>query len=270
MIGNSHVAALKTAWNNSRPKLHAGFSLSFFAVQKAMFRHIALQDRVLVPEHDDVAAQLQARSDGLDRVEIDRYDAIVMVGSGFGIDLPDMRSLCGTLDQQRFMQVDHLVSQACFDAALEQSLEESPAIALIDRIRTVSEMPILMVPTPYFSERLLQSDEGRAQFPLTDRAALARCVARARASAERVAASHGCEVLWQDESTVAAPGFTRLAFNHGALVFNLPGARKGYDDRHGNEDFGRLAMSQVLGRLDAISRGRVLADTPERQSRRSG
>ncbi|HTT98313.1 MAG TPA: hypothetical protein VMF58_09705 [Rhizomicrobium sp.] len=271
IIGNSHVAALKMAWSKTAFDVRDDFALSFFAVQKYMFRHIGLKDRALVPTQDDVAAELQFRSDGLDRVDIERYDAIAMVGSGFGVDMSYFRSLGGTPDYLGFTHVDPLVSEACFDAVLDNAFEDSPAITLIDLIRSVSEIPIVMFPTPYLSERVLESEVGKRDFHLADRTALARCVARARAAGERIAAKRNCTVIWQDDATVGVPGFTSSTFNRGSVLFNVPdGNPMRYDDRHGNEEFGRLAMNQVLGYLDAISGGRVLAKGPERRESRSG
>ncbi|HWA91339.1 MAG TPA: hypothetical protein VG889_14985 [Rhizomicrobium sp.] len=260
LIGNSHVAALKMAWSKRAPKLADGFSLRFFSAQNYMMAHIALKGRMLVPGRADLAEKLRFTSDGLDRIELDDYDAFVIVGSGFGIDVPKLRGVGGAPSHLGFARIDNLVSEACFDAVLEATFAGTHAISLIDMIRQVTQAPIVLVGAPFMSERLLEDDEIKDDLHMKDRAALGPYIARARAIAERVAAARGADVIWQDESTVAMPGFTRHTFNRGAVRFNLrDGAMPEFDDKHGNEDYGHLVMTKVVARLDELSGGRVLA-----------
>src|ERR1700743_1038311 len=261
LIGNSHVAALKMAWSKRAPKTADGFSLRFFSAQNYMMNHIELEGRVLVPGRADLAEKRRFTSDALDRIVIDDYDAFIVVGSGFGIDVPKIRGICGTPAHQGFARIDTLVSEACFDQILEKTFAETRAITLIEMIRTVSpKAPIILIGAPFMSERMLLDDAVKADLHMTDGTALGPYVARARATAERVAAEHGAEVVWQDDSTVAMPGFTRHAFNRGAIRFNMrDGSMREFDDRHGNEDYGHLIMTKVIARLDTLSGGRVLA-----------
>jgi hypothetical protein len=250
IIGNSHVAALKLAWTNGASELHRGLALSFFSAQNYMLDQIEREGRTLAPQRRDAAEKLRFTSGGLDRIEIDRYDAIVLVASGFGIDIPKLRSQCGTPAHEDFSRVEQLVSTACFDAVLEATFESSRAIALIDMIREVApDKTVVLAAAPYMSARLL---DGNDELHMREPAALRELVARARAIGERVAAERGCPVIWQDKSTVAKPGFTHRAFNRDAARFSL---RDGWtlkeaDDKHGNEAYGRLVLAAVLGRLE--------------------
>lgn len=248
ILGNSHVAALKLAWSKDA---ETGVALRFFSAQNHMLDHMVRVGRALMTPGGGATEKLRFTSDGLDRIEIDDYDAIALIASGFGIGIPKLRSQCGTLGHQGFSRVERLVSASCFDAVLEATFEASRAILLIDMIREVApDKQIVLAAAPYMSDRLL---DGNADLHLREPAALHALVARARAIAERVAAKRDCPVIWQDEATVAVPGFTRRAFNRDAARFSMS---RGWslqpsDDRHGNEAYGRLVLAALLARLTA-------------------
>lgn len=255
VIGNSHVAALKLAWTKRALKVCDGLGLTFFSAQNHMLSGIRLKGRALVPVREELAEKLRFTSDGLGRIDLDRYDAFVVVASGFGIDVPKILRRCGTVAHRRFAPVETLVSAACFDAVLEQTVAESCAIMLIDMIRRVSRAPVVLVAAPFMSERLV---EDELEFRTDDPAPLGAFVEHAKKIAERVAAARQCEPIWQDESTVALPGFTRKAFNRNPVRFTMrTNWMPAFDDKHGNEDYGHLAMTRILDRLDEMSGGRV-------------
>lgn len=270
IIGNSHVAAVKQAWTNRAPKVRNGVTVTFFSAQNYMMSHIKLEGRALVPHRQDLAEKLRFTSDGKERVEIDDYDAFVVVASGFGIDLPKIRAQCGTVDHQRFSRVENMVSTACFDFVTEAAFEASRAIELIDMIRRVSQVPIILIAAPFMSDRLLADDVNRDLLHMKDTAPLEPLVAKLKATAERIAAKRASEVVWQHDSTIALPGFTRQEFNRGAVRFNMrDGKQPEFDDKHGNEDFGYLSLMAALNRLHELSGGRVLPGAKQRSQKRA-
>jgi len=260
VLSNSHLAALKLAWTNRVFGAREDFTFDFFGARTCMLKQVRRKGRSLVPRTGDAAERWRFTSGGKDRIDIDDYDALVVVACGFGIDVPKLRSQCGTLAHSRFSRVENLVSAACFEAASEEMFEATGALHLIDLVRKMSELPIFLVAAPFISEVVLEREPYGEDLHLSDRAALAAFVAQLRTVGERVASRRRCETIWQDQSTVAFPGFTRRAFNRDPA--RLDGRQpkvKEFDDRHGNEDYGEIAMRQILRRLDEISGGRVLA-----------
>jgi hypothetical protein len=259
-IGNSHVAAIKQAWTNRAPRLSDGCSLTFFSAQNRLMTHLEREGRALVPQTDALAEKLRYTSDGIERIEVDDYDIFVLTGSGFGVDLERILELGGTFSYLPWGPVEPLMSQNCFDSVIAAALRDSLLIGLLGKIRAIAHKPVLIVAAPYLSERVLAGEKlsGNARFH--DPQFLGPLVARCRASAESVAAESGCEIVWQNEETVAMPGFTKAEFGLNPVRFAMHGQRSPPVDRmHGNEDYGFLVLMAVLRRLDELSGGRVLA-----------
>jgi hypothetical protein len=218
------------------------------------------EGRSLVAQGGEFAQKLAYTSGGKDRIDVDAYDAFVLVGSGFGVDVPKFLELGGTVDFLSWGPVSPLLSRACFSAAIEAVLDGSLLINLLRMIRAISQTPpILIACAPYLSERVLDDAPLSEDARLRDPKFLEPLVATGRAAAERVAARHGSEIVWQDEATVAMPGFTKLEYGLNPARFAMKGFKPPeFDSRHGNEDYGILMLNRILARLDAIPGGRVL------------
>jgi hypothetical protein len=258
LIGNSHVAALKLAFSNHPPKVQDGLTLTFFSAQNRLMNFIRRRNRTLYSSDDDLTEKLQYTSGGKETIDLKTYDAFVLVGSGFGIDVLRLGEECGTIVPG---EGEHLLSRACLSAAVEAYMDQTMALRLAAMIRAVRKLPpILLVGAPFVSERLLQDEPYRDQPWLKDPAFLEPFVASCRAAGERVAKRAGCEIVWQAEGTYTLPGFTSETFNRNPVRFqmNNSGAPE-FDARHGNEDYGALMLSALLSKLNTLSSGRVLA-----------
>jgi hypothetical protein len=263
VIGNSHIAAVKQAWDNRAPKVSSDLATTFFSAQVRLMEHLVLDGRVLVPTQDELAAKLRYTSGGTSVIDIDAYDAFVLIGSGFGVDLLKFREIGGTAAHLAYGPVEPLMSERCYDAVMAAVLRDSMAIRLIRTIRAIEDKPALIVAAPYLSERLLEEDlkdDLRFHDPLF----MERYVPRCRAVCEAVAAELGSEVVWQDEETVAMPGFTKIAYGLNPIRFAMRGQKpRDFDRRHGNEDYGHLVLLRMLAQLDRVTGGRVLAKEDE-------
>lgn len=260
LIGNSHIAALKQAWTNRAPTVASGLTPTFFSAQNRLMAQLTREGRSLVTQGGEFAQKLAYTSGGKDRIDVDDYDAFVLVGSGFGVEVPKFLELGGTADFLKWGPVSPLLSRACFEAATEAALNDCLLINVLGMIRAISRtQPILIACAPYLSERVLTEPPLDEDARLRDPEFLAPLVAMCRAAAERVAARHGSEIVWQNEITVAMPGFTKLEYGLNPARFSMKGFKTPeFDARHGNEDYGILMLSAVLERLDKISGGRVL------------
>jgi hypothetical protein len=267
LIGNSHVAALKLAWSNHPPSLQDGFAITFFSAQNHLMTAIERKGNALISGNESLAEKLRYTSGGLDRIEVRDYDAFVLVGSGFGIDVLRLGEECGTLAPG---EGEHVLSQACLSASVEAYLGKSMALKLAAMIRAVTDAPIVLVGAPFVSERLLQDEPQSTQPWLKDPAFLERFVASCRAAGERVARRAGCEIVWQAESTYTLPGFTSETFNRNPARFSMRGFRTPeFDAKHGNEDYGVLMLGKILERLDGISGGHVMATAKAKTKKRA-
>jgi len=152
---------------------------------------------------------------------------------------------------------------------IEAQLEGSLAVELIDTIRSVSDKPVLLCAAPFLSERVLEEEEEiRSQKRYRDRDFLEFVVAAARTAGAHIGARHGHEVMWQEESTVGVPGFTRLEFGIEPVRFTMKGFKIPPTDRkHGNEEYGSIMLGAVLRRLRERCGG-VLAEHPAKPAKR--
>lgn len=259
IIGNSHIAAVKQAWDNRAPRVSADLATTFFSAQVRLMEHLVLEGRVLVPTQDELAAKLHYTSGGTNVIDIDAYDAFVMIGSGFGVDPLKFREIGGTAAHLPYGPVEPLLSERCYEAAMAEIQRDSMTIRLIKTIRGVADKPALIVAAPYLSERVLEED-FKDDRRFHDRGFLERYIPRCRAACEAVAGELDAEVVWQDEETVAMPGFTKLVYGLNPIRFAMKGQKpRDFDRRHGNEDYGYLVLMRMLAQLDRVTGGRVLA-----------
>lgn len=79
VIGNSHVAALKLAWDNIAAEF-ADFSFTFFASHGASTTGLIAKDGQLVPKSLALSRQLELTSGGLSAINPDDYDVFLSYG----------------------------------------------------------------------------------------------------------------------------------------------------------------------------------------------
>ncbi|MBV8978025.1 MAG: hypothetical protein JO261_06965 [Alphaproteobacteria bacterium] len=252
VIGNSHCAALAQAWKDVSPQIAQRFSLTFFASRISHLAHLRPDGWHLRPGTQRLATKFRVSSGGLETVEVDAYDAFVLVGCGLGVDLEQIAAQGTPVSLLRYGRTKVVVSEACFDAAVACYMRSRALFDVLKSLRSVSHKPALIVAAPYLSERVLDIEPFASMAQYRDSAFLATLVARCRRSADAAAAEHGCEVVWQDPVTVAAPGFTRLDYgmdrpreqdeDEGGLA----------DIRHCNPKYGALALTRILARLAAL------------------
>ena len=255
VLGNSHSAALHMAWKNRLAAATPNVAMTFFAAKSQMLRHVTLRDGVLVPDDRELADKIALTSGGLTRIVLGDYDAFVLGGLGMRVTFTGLCQDHGTLAHARWEMPKTLVSAACFRAMLAAGLSDNLAFWLLDRIReSGSTAPVLMCPTPFYSDVELERKMMRRHARLGDDAFRAQVLEEGRGIAVGLAARRGGEVIWQDDSTVSAPGFTKREF---ARAAERLGKAPEDDGRHMNEDFGAIVLGNALRRLDALSDGRV-------------
>lgn len=255
VLGNSHSAALHMAWKNRLAAATPNVAMTFFAAKSQMLRHVTLRDGVLVPDDQELADKIAMTSGGLTRIVLGDYDAFVLGGLGMRISLTGLCQHHGTAAHARWEMPETLVSAACFRAMLAAGLSDNIAFWLLDRIRESGSIaPVLMCPTPFYSDVELERKMMRRHARLGDDGFRAHVLEEGRRLAIDLAARRGGEVIWQDDSTVSTPGFTKREFARAALRL---GKEMEDDGRHMNEDFGAIVLGNALGRLDVLSDGRV-------------
>lgn len=242
VIGNSHAGAVWQAWKGGTIAARQGFSMTVFASQASSVE-MDHRDGSLVPVDPAVSEMFAFTSGGKDRVEIDKYDAFLLVGLGYGIDLARTFTRCNVFEHLAHGSADIVVSHACLVEIIRGHNAKSAALAFAGQVRADSAAPILIYPTPFRPETMLSEENDPC---LSDQALLDNIMPRSIAAVSELASQNGCEVFWQHPETVALPGLTKAKFAKGAVNLRSSIER---DSKHVNPDFAVLSLQAILQRL---------------------
>lgn len=242
VIGNSHAGAVWQAWKSGAVAASAGFSMTIFASQSNSI-DLDHRNRSFIPLNPTVKEMFAFTSGGEDRIEIDKYDAFLLVGLSWGIDLPRIFARCSVVEHLAHQPADTVVSHACLVEIIRAQNKRTAALKIARQIRADSAAPILIYPAPFPPETALteQSDPCLSDLVLLD-----NIMPRGIAAVSELASEHGCEVFWQHPETVALPGLTKARFAKGAV--NLRSSKENLD-KHVNPDFAALSLRAILQRL---------------------
>jgi hypothetical protein len=260
VVGNSHAATYHTAWKNALAHSLPHLSLTFFAATGNDLELLAFEDGAFVPRNRTLGRQFAITSGGTRRVAVGEYDAFLLIGLGVRINIRALVEGFGTLQHRGWGAVDTLVSRACFTAMAEAALSDNHALWALDAIRTVSTRPVLILPTPYRSDAEAGWTFLRKHRRLQNAAFRAKLIAQVEEIGSAFVRRRGGEILWQDETTVDVPGFTKAEF---AQNPERLGSAAVDDGMHMNEAYGRIMLTRALERLDAMS-GRGVLGARER------
>ncbi len=242
VIGNSHAAAVWQAWKSGAVAAKPGFSMTVFASHGNSV-DLSHRDGSLVPANQTVSEMFAFTSGGKDRVEIDKYDAFLLVGLSWGVNLARVLARCSVVEHLAHKPAEIVVSHACLVEIIRALNRRAAALEIARQIRADSKVPILIYPTPFRPETTRSEQDDPC---LSDRVLLDNLMPRSIAALSQLAGEHGCEVIWQHPETVAFPGLTKARFAKGAV--NLRQSNENLD-RHVNPDFAVFSLREILERL---------------------
>lgn len=98
IIGNSHVAAIKNAWDEVSCD-HPSHELYFFAAPGSHLRNLDLVDCYLAPKTEGLAKKLAYTSGGNTHIDLNLFDAFIICGLELEIPLLDIRLSKAVINQ---------------------------------------------------------------------------------------------------------------------------------------------------------------------------
>jgi hypothetical protein len=268
IIGNSHTAAYVGAWKKKGVEQKTpNLAPTFFASNSNELENLVFADGVFFTADAKLAAQLELTSGGKQRIVVDDYDAFLLIGLGVRITVRTLLEGFGTVEQRSWAKSETLVSRACFEAMVAATLRETPAFRFLEQIRSCSSKPVLICPTPYRSDVEAEwSFLRKSHRRFADAEYRRKLLAQVTEIGSAFARARGAEMLWQDESTVDSPGFTKAEFARGAVRL---AEGQSEDGMHMNEDYGRIMLERAIARLDAMCGGKILGDDAQRERLRA-
>lgn len=140
VIGNSHVAALKTGFEGLSSEARKGAKVDFFAARGNALKGLQLVGESLKSDSPQLKRSLTFTSGGSEAILIKNYDIFLLHG----------------LELQPFFAPDRFYSQAVLTAALDEKYSETITVSLVKKIRRITNVPVYVGHTP-----LPASDGGK-------------------------------------------------------------------------------------------------------------
>jgi len=226
VLGNSHIATLKQAWD-IRP--HKAHSLTFFGAVRDTLLGLRVRKGLLIPDNDALADSLAFTSGGLRRIDPAQYDAFLVFG------------LCRKVHRQ----VENF-APGLSSAVLEQTLgdywQARNLYRMAKRLARISKKPVYLGHSP-LEIRSPEMAVDQGDYP-----------AFISASNRLVFAPVNAELLPQPPATVLGGLATPARFGIGSTRLAdgrpRPNAQHPEGERcHMNADFGALWLGAFFDRL---------------------
>ncbi len=253
VLGNSHVACLRAAWEAGAS---SAFSLDFVAahadkldgLEIARGRAIARTE----PLRETLKKLRMRRS-----FQLDEYDFFLIIGCQISI----FRAVHASLAMAVWPEEPGdrpLVSAACFEAALADALRETTGWRLASLLRQGTEAPIFLLPTPRPHAAVLFPESRFAGFRRVSRDERGAWVAAAYERACAAAFDGLADVLHQPPDTVIRDLCTAPAYSEGSLMLAVAQRHQREGDLlHANAAYGQVQLAQISTALAAGAVGQV-------------
>lgn len=252
-LGNSHLAALKTAWDKHQSE-YPGITLGFFGAPGRQLREIEIKNGKATPKNPQLALALRAVSGGADSVDLEAHDAFALVGLelGFRVFLTTLRGHLATPEFKTARKRQELISDACLRHCLKDLLVHSASIKLLRKLKRDTPKPVYVVTEPYLSEAALNQKTTDHLPRLKRTGALIRMNALYSEYLGRIVLDAGGIFVPQPSDTLTDDGFTQKKFSRGSSRLLAVDEQHDTDDvRHMNEAYGNRVLKDLFNRIEA-------------------
>ncbi len=230
VIGNSHTACLKLAWDELRPRL-ANIDLTFFAARKAGMKDLhSTPDGVMVPMSKRLSRALMHTSGGQSVIDLRRYDSVMLVGL--------------TAGYPKYGYFTHAV--AC--QAMLDHIPTTPAYEMVRKIRDVSDIPIFLAHQPLHKEAEAGDEDDKLPMRSMESDGLLPYRKVVEAINDGLFRGLRAKLLGQPAQTITKCFYTKSEYGIGSVRLDLgDGGEESEDDRaHMNTRFGDIYLSTHL------------------------
>lgn len=250
IVGNSHVGALKRAWDEMAPKPEA-VDLAFFAVPDKLQRHFRLRDDLVYAPRSKMRSERPAlvetaeKINGASSIALAGFDAVVLYGGS--LLQREFAMVIGTydVDGYRAAGAPRRMSRAAFEAFCDSYAEATlpssrwfgtriPRLAAFPR-----PLPAEGVETR--SESLFAPWRAVVARPDGARAMIERLFTAMAAAHAR----HGIDFLRQPAETLTPIGLTSGEYTKGSSRLNSE-RHPDEDVTHMNARYGALCLRSIL------------------------
>lgn len=250
VLGDSHLAAFKLAWDELKGMWQANTELEFYGIAGADFiSKVFLEDRCLVPKTEGGKRSFYNTSGGQEKLDISSYDAAIIVGLDCKINyLSDVFTTHKTYDMPPSSSSynNHVISLSCLTQVSMDSIRHSSMFQIAGLIRSIVEIPIYVVPCPLPSVECL-NDTSVKSYSLSLNAceSVLSCYYK---SISDICNIHCAIFIPQPISTIERFIFTRNTFSRGSVRLggNLKTMHPDNDYAHMNKEYGKVYLKSIL------------------------
>lgn len=256
-VGNSHLAALKLAWDSDASK-HPGYTIRFYGAPGPNMRRVVISDGKISAGDSELAAMVQQVSGGADTVHVEEFDAFCLVGLELGFRLLS-EILLHHLPIAAFEQAhttQDLISERCLLQCIDDSIEGSLMARIVASLRAQTSKPIVVCSSPHFAEAALKLEDTRHLAPLQKAGLLAPFVSLFDARTEHCLSQLGAAFMVQPADTLVKGCFSADHYRRGATKLLNSAKEHGKDDaRHMNQLFGSRLLEELFVTVERLAAG---------------
>ena len=253
IIGNSHLAAFKLAWNDLADT-YRDITLVFFgSAGEEMRSKVAIENDCLVAVTEGAINDFHFTSGGLTKIDFSDFDAVLLVGMDCR-----MLPLYSALKSNRIYdapspsfsrkKVSHrIISAACIAQLCMDQMKNTSMFHVLSLIRSVSKIPAFIIPCPFPSKACIYDNPARWAF-LT-RNASKTLQQSYYEGLSGLCRSFAATLITQPENTITDLLFTKEELSVGSVRFDdhlLTTLHKETDYVHMNGDYGKEVLTFVL------------------------
>lgn len=233
MIGNSHLAALISAWRLVKDQ-YPTLDCTFFGARGSRLNGLEVNDGKLIAKSNKLTEFITKVSSGKSCIDGD-YDAYVLVGLQF-----------------KFIPFQHYHSTAFMQACCQERWQSTLSYRLTQKIQTISNAPIYLAHCP------LPADDG-----CNRDGSLANYDTQWAIWCSELAAKN-VHLLRQPADTLSAPLYTQHCFSQRSKRLTVVGEST-FGEEHAIEDYAH--MNEVYGQhYLASALPRILDDKTHRDA----
>jgi hypothetical protein len=246
IIGNSHIGALKSAWDG----LHSewpGIEITFFGALTPVLRAggPVVSEGCLKPSTVELRKYFSDTSGGLEDI-CGQYDAYLVCGLRFGSER--MENICSHFRAEtHFRDGRRPVSDECYLAITKGYLSTTQNLEMVAKVRQITAAPVWVLPTPMPSDASTGTELDKLEEVGDDKSVRNMLFEAMR----QLVDEKGFRLLLQPEVTLSRPLKTKSIYTRGALKLTggmkEPLAKEDY--KHMNGDYGSLILRPWLATL---------------------
>jgi len=231
VIGNSHVAAIKLAYESSQPT--PPHEMTFFAGLGRRIAKLEIADGMLIPPADDPKIQyaINVTSGGLTEINPSLYDRFLIIGMSGWVHQP-------------VSTVGRPISEGAIACAVKDYWRASRLPPLLQNLRKITQKPISIAATPLLAEERTND---------TSPEIYTRFIALSNAL---YFSEFGAQLIGQPPETIVNGNATEISFSR--MSERLLEGREGFaihhpegENSHMNQSYGALWLAQYFAGFEA-------------------